>query len=237
MKYLVIFGGTAVLAVAAAIATVVAVQLVRSDSVELLTTAPEIPTAAATGATPAPSSADVYRFVIDGSQSKATYVVREKLAALPVSTNAVGETRAISGEINLTPTGLYANATSEIKVDLRTLQSDESRRDNYIRTNTLSANQYPFAEFIVTAIDGFPTSYTEGQEVQLKLTGNMTIRGVTKPLTFDVKARQSGDVLTGIADVTFTFQDFGMTPPNVPLARAEDNIQLQIEIFARRQLG
>lgn len=238
MNRIAIFVGAAVFAVVAGVLTVVAIQLYRSDEVDLATSAPEIPTAAA-GAPAAGRSApsDLYHFVIDASRSKATYVVREKLAALPVSTDAVGETRAIEGEIYLTPTGLYTGAQSQFKVDLRTLTSDESRRDNYIRTNTLRATQFPFAEFVVTRIEGFPTNYVEGTEVELKMVGNMTIRGVTKELTFDVKARQAGDTLTGIADTTFRFQDFGMTPPDVGIAKAEENIRIQVEIVAVRQLA
>jgi polyisoprenoid-binding protein YceI len=237
-----LFFGVAVFAAVAGVLTVVAIQLIRSDSVDLLTSAPEIPTAAGARPDPTPTASaagggEVFKFVIDGSQSKATYVVREKLAALPISTNAVGETRAISGEIYLTREGLYGDASSLIRVDMSTLRSDEARRDNFIRTNTLQANRFQFAEFVITGIEGFPQSHTEGAEIELKLTGNMTIRGVTKPLTFDVKARQAGDVLTGIADTTFKFQDFGMTPPDVALAKAEENIQLQIEIFARRELS
>lgn len=60
----------------------------------------------------------------------------------------------------------------------------------------------------------------------------MTIRGVTKPVTFSVKARQAGKVLTATADAKCKFTDFGMRPPNVQIAQAQDEIQIQIVLVA-----
>ncbi|HXH22472.1 MAG TPA: YceI family protein [Dehalococcoidia bacterium] len=240
-KRLLLFGAVAVFAVIAAIATAVAVQLLRSDEVDLETEAPAIPTQpvarsgtaepTATGGTVAPPG--VFRFVVDPAGSKVTYVVREKLATLPVESNAVGTTTSISGEIWLTREGLYKDQKSSFQVDLRTLTSDESRRDNFIRQNTLQANRFPFAEFVIESISGWPANYVDGTEVSLQLSGSMTIKGVTKPLTWQVKARRQGDTITAIADTEFKMTDFGITPPNVQIAVAQDGVQLQVVLLAR----
>jgi polyisoprenoid-binding protein YceI len=76
---------------------------------------------------------------------------------------------------------------SVLKVDLRKLTSDQSRRDQYIRENNLESNNFPFAEFDVTNVDGFPADAVEGKELRFKVTGNMNIHGTSKPLTFDVR--------------------------------------------------
>jgi polyisoprenoid-binding protein YceI len=86
---------------------------------------------------------------------------------------------------------------------------------------------------VVTGITPFPANYVDGTEVSINITGNMTIRGVTKPLTFAAKARRAGSALTGIADVDFKMTDFGMTPPDVRLAKSEDGVHLQIVIVAK----
>jgi polyisoprenoid-binding protein YceI len=238
-KHLLIFAGVGLLAALAAVVTVVAVQLVRSDDVDLETEAPAIPTqpsGQAAGPTPtarASTPDGVFRFVVDPSGSKVTYVVREKLAALPVESNAVGTTTSISGELFLTTSGLHKESPSKFQVDLRTLTSDESRRDNFIRTNTLQANRFPFAEFTIDQVTGWPANYVEGTEVSLELSGTMTIRGVTKPVTWEVKARRQGDTLTAIADTQFKMTDFGITPPNVQIAVAQDEVQLQVVLLAK----
>ncbi len=243
-KRLLLFGGVAIFAVLAAVVTAVAVQTLRSDDVNLETSAPAItaqpgaastsPTATAASGQTAQPAAGVFHFVVDPSGSKATYVVREKLAALPVDSNAVGATSTLSGDIYLTKDGLHTGQKSSFKVDLRTLRSDESRRDNFITSNTLQANRFPFAEFVVDSVTGWPADYVDGTEVTLKLTGSMTIKGITKPVSWDVKARRQGDTLTAIADTSFKMTDFGITPPDVGIAKAQDGVQLQIVLVAKQ---
>ena len=122
---------------------------------------------------------------------------------------------------------------SKFTVDLSTLKSDESLRDNFIKRNTLETSKYPDAVFTVESVDGFPSSYTENQQVQLTLNGTLSVHGVDKPVTWTVLARQSGDTLTATADTDIKFTDFGMSPPNVQIARAKDGIHLQVVLVAR----
>jgi len=199
------------------------------------------PTAAASTPSPASTLAPTtapgtgaLHFFIDASASSAKYVVSEKLARLPVESDAVGETKEIGGDIYLTPNGMATTNKSSFKVDLRNLKSDESLRDRFIRDNTLQASQFPFAEFAITAITGFPANYTEGTEVPVTIAGNMTIHGVTKPLSFTSKARRAGTALTGIADADFKMSDFGISPPTVPIAKAHDEIHVQVVIVAKQ---
>jgi polyisoprenoid-binding protein YceI len=102
-----------------------------------------------------------------------------------------------------------------------------------VRQNVLRTNQFPNAEFVAQSITGFPAGYVEGSEATMTMRGNLTIRGVTKPVEWTVKARRAGDTLTGIADLRFNMTEFGITPPNVPTAQAEDGVQLQITILAK----
>jgi polyisoprenoid-binding protein YceI len=244
-KPLIIVGGLVGLA-AVAVVAVVAIQLFRSDDPNLATEAPQISTLeGATGSTSAveadatPSSNDgaagpadgVREFVIVPAESEAKYVVRESLRG--IATNAVGTTRAIEGSIRLTEDGLADAGNSSFRVDLSTLQSDEGMRDGYIKRTTLQTDRFSFAEFVIEDVSGFPAGYVEDTEVEMMISGTLTIRDVSKPVTWAVKARQLGDTLTAVADLTITFQDFGMTPPSVSIATAEDEVQLQVVLVAR----
>jgi polyisoprenoid-binding protein YceI len=249
MKKFLLIAGAAVGLVAAAVVAVIVIQLLRSDDPNLATEAPAIasPSAAASatsasgpaGAASTPDSNDgaaalpegVRHFVIVPAESEAKYVVRESLRGL--TTNAVGTTRAVEGGIFLTPAGLSDAGESVFRVDLSTLESDEGMRDNFIKRNTLETSRYQYAEFVLEAVSGFPSGYVEDTEVELTISGTLTIRDVSKPVTWAVKARQLGDTLTAVADLMITFQDFGMSPPSVPIATAEDEIQLQLVLVAR----
>ena len=243
MKRPLIIAGGAVALVAIAVVAVVVVWKLRSDDPNLLTSAPAIPTAAAggvdasptkvAGAAPVVLPSGVRRFVVASGESSAKYVVEETLRGL--SATAVGTTTTVTGEIYLTKDGLYKDLPSTFKVDLRTLKTDESMRDNYVRQNVLNTQRFPFAEFTVQNVTGFPSSYTEGSEINLSLSGTMTVHGTTKPVTFTVKARQAGNTLTATADTQFKMSDFGIDPPEVPVARAKDGVILQVVLIAREQ--
>jgi polyisoprenoid-binding protein YceI len=107
--------------------------------------------------------------------SVARYLVQEQLARLSVPNNAVGETTAMSGTIVFGQGGRVQPESSIITVDLRALQSDEERRDDYIRENSLESNAYPTAEFVVREMIGLPWPLPENGEETFQLVGDMTL--------------------------------------------------------------
>ena len=243
-KRILMFGGGAIALVALAIVALVVIQLLRSDDPNLATEAPQITTtpgsstAAAGGANGSTGGNDgaalpagTRKFAIVPAESSAKYVVEETLRGLV--TNAVGTTSAISGEIYLTAGGLASGQTSSFKVDLSTLKSDESQRDNFIKQNTLQTSRYQYAEFTVKSLTGFPANYVENTQVELTLTGTMKIRDIEKEISWKVLARQAGNTLTATADTDILFRDFGMNPPSVPVAQAKDSIHIQVVLVAR----
>jgi hypothetical protein len=52
-------------------------------------------------------------------------------------------------------------------------------------------------------------------------------------VTWTVRARQACNQLTATADTDIRFDDFGMAPPNVQIAQAEDDIHIQVILIAR----
>lgn len=254
MKRWLMIGGGAIALIGIAIVALVVIQLLRSDNPNLATEAPLIntpvsgasPTASAassgasgaTGTTGSDASASpgalpsgVRHFAIVAAESSAKYVVEETLRGL--DSNAVGTTSAIKGDIYLKPDGLYKDLPSKFTVDLSTLKSDESLRDNFIKQNTLQTSRFPNAEFTIEDVTGFPTNYTENEQVQLTLSGTFKVHGVEKQVTWSVLARQAGDTLTATADTDIKFSDFGMSPPNVQIAKAKESIHLQVVLVAR----
>ncbi|MGI8690941.1 MAG: YceI family protein [Thermomicrobiales bacterium] len=179
----------------------------------------------------APSGATTYAIAGDKSEAKVT--VNEKLANLPAPSDAVLTTNAIQGQLFLGADTKPVEG-AKIMVDLRTLKSDKTQRDNYIRTNTLQADQFPLAEYVVTSVDGWTGPLKEGQQSTFKLLGNMTIHGVTKPVTFDTTAMMQGGAVTGTATTNFTFEDFNMSPPNLTIVKANDLIKLDLNIVANK---
>jgi polyisoprenoid-binding protein YceI len=196
------------------------------------TTAPTSAAASAPSGTTAASTGGL-TFAIASDQSQAKVTVNEKLAQLPAPSDAVLTTNAMQGKIVLGSDTKPTDA-SKIQVDLRTLKSDKTQRDNFIRQNTLQSDQFPLAEYTITGVDQWTGPLQSGQQMKFKLVGTMTIHGVTKPITFDTTATMNGDALTGTATTSFAFEDFGMTPPKLSIVTTSDKIDLVMNIVAKR---
>lgn len=191
---------------------------------------------AATPATTASAAAGTTTttYAVNADQSQAKVTVNEKLAFLPSNSDAVLTTNAIKGQIVLGADGKPSDA-SKIQVDIRTLKSDQTMRDNYIQQTTLQSEQFPLAEFVVTGVDGWNGPLQNGQQSTFKLLGTMTMHGVSKPVAFDTTATMNGGTLTGTATTAFTFEDFGMTPANkANIVTVVDKINLQMTIAATK---
>jgi len=195
--------------------------------------AAEFENAAETEAEPAEG---VRTFRIIAEQSQASYQVEEEFLGRNLGlVTAIGRTSAIEGEFQVEFQDDQLNlAGGQFVVDLRTLTSDESRRDQRIREQWLESNTYPLAEFSPTAIEGFPADAAEGQDISFKISGDMTIRQITTPLTFDTTARLDGDTLTGAATTRLFMRDFGFDPPEIlGMLKVTDGVDVTVQFTAQ----
>lgn len=121
---------------------------------------------AAPEAKPATATPKGTRYAVVADQSKASYTANEKFANRQLPNDAVGTTSAVQGELILDGGALQP---SKVTVDLRTLKSDEPRRDSRLLTQGLESQKYPFAEFTVKGAEGGVTIPSDGKEVSFKL--------------------------------------------------------------------
>lgn len=208
------------------------------------TTAPVViaPTRAPTNSSapelaPAVTSQDssTITLVIVPDKSKAGYRVREQLAGVSLPSDAVGTTSAVSGQIVGKTDGTIDASKSKFVVDLRTLKSDQSVRDGFIQRTPLQTSQYPNATFVPTSATGLP-SYPPSGPASFSLTGNLTIKDVTKPVTWDVTCQPaSATEGTCHATTTFTFEDFNLQQPQVArVLSIVDKITLELDLDLQR---
>jgi len=204
---------------------------------------PAAATVAATSAAPGAASAAATTTSRSGSQTVrlefvpgdtvARYLVREQLARISFPSDAIGSTKDVTGTI-LASTDGTISPDSKVQVNLSTLTSDESQRDRFIKGQPLQTSTYPYATFVPTAIQGL-TLPPESGPVSFKLTGNLTIKNVTKSVTWDVTGTINGNEATGTASTTFTFAYFNLEKPSVGVVLSvEDNIKLEMDIHLRR---
>jgi polyisoprenoid-binding protein YceI len=196
------------------------------------TTTTAAPTAAATS-TPAATPAASAKTWTVGSTSKAVVSVREQLVGVSLPNDAVLTATGGTGAFTLNADGTFS-PDSKITFDLTTLASDSRDRDNFIKNDTLQTRQFPTATLVPTKTNGL--TLPASGEFSFKLTGNLTIKGKTKEVTFDVVASRAGTDLRATATLnpTVKFGDFGMTPPtsSFRVVSIVDEIRLVVELAA-----
>jgi polyisoprenoid-binding protein YceI len=190
----------------------------------------------ATGTTPGSSSSgDILVCILVQGKSAAQYKVREQLARLSFPTDAIGKTQDVTGTIAFKQDGSIDQSVSKFVVGLTALQTDSNMRDNYVRRNILQTDQYPQAVFVPTQATGFPLPLPQSGTVAFKLTGNLTIKDVTKPVTLDVTGTVQNNSFTGTASTSFKFEDFNLNQPQVSVVLSVvDNINLELDVTMQR---
>ncbi len=220
---------------------------IRSDA-KLATSAPDIPdslTSASAAAAPtgtssigtplhsptaagsAATSGQPYTIVAD--QSSASYFVGEKLASLSLPSTAKGTT-GIEGTFGLDNNALPAG--TKFTVGMTGLRSDEGRRDQRVQA-ALQTSQYPDATFVSESVSGVPSPVPEGTEFDLQLTGKFTLHGVTKDVTWDVKAKKQGQAISALATLKINFSDYNITKPDIAgFVSVGDTATIQVSVVA-----
>lgn len=203
------------------------------------------PTSAPAAQPQQPLAEGARRFVVVPAESSAAYIVSEEffagaLAKLGIEAGlkeVTGSTNEVAGELQLKlDDPQNALVMGEFTVNLPSLKTDQSRRDGWIRDNALQSNKFPVAKFVAKSINNAPASYTEGAEVTFQLLGDLTVRDITQPVTFDVKATLTGDTIQGVATTGMKISNFGFDPPNFAnTLTVADDFTIRVELTAKEE--
>lgn len=176
------------------------------------------------------SASTLQTFQIVPAQTTASYSVFEDLIFQNKPNNdAIGTTHSVTGSFQAQTGASPLIAGMNIKIDLRTLQSDSSMRDGHVQ-DALDTSTYPYATFVSVSTQGLPPNYTDGQTISFKLLGNLTMHGKTNGETFAVQGKVVGNTITGTATSTIYMTDFGIQPPdlaNIAIVQNKVTISLQ----------
>lgn len=183
------------------------------------TTAASATTVAATtppSETTAPASSGATWVASDASELG--YRVKEILFG--IDTEGVGRTNDIDGSITIEGTQVTAG---QFVVDVASITSDESRRDGQFRGRIMSTGEYPEATFVLTQPIELDTEPVDGAEVSTTATGELTLRGVTNPVAFDIDARLENGRIGVLGSIPVVFADYGIDNPSTAGITTEDN--------------
>lgn len=166
-------------------------------------------------------------------ESEARFLIDEVLLGSPFT--VVGATSALEGGIT-TDLNDPSNAQVNIVVDVTTLVTDNGKRNGaiqrWILETTEPGNQT--AEFNATSINGMPEQVVVGEPFNFQITGEFSVKGVSKELTFEGSATLvSEDRLEGTASTGVLYTEFTTIPGLPPqVASVDENMILEIDFVA-----
>jgi polyisoprenoid-binding protein YceI len=165
--------------------------------------------------------------VSDGSY--AGYRVDEVLNGTDVT--VTGRTEEVSGSLTLD--GLTLTA-AEFTVDVASIATDSSQRDSYFRDTAMNVSEHPDATFVLTSPVTIAESPNSGDVVEQSLTGDLTIAGVTRPVTFTVELRSDGTTTEIAGQIPITFADFDIDAPNLGFVSVEPEGYVEFALVATK---
>jgi polyisoprenoid-binding protein YceI len=203
-----------------------------SPSAAVVTVAPTASPAATTVPTTAPQ-ANAITWTVDAS-SKATIRVREQLVRLPSPIDALITISGAQGAFTLNPDGTFA-PNSKLSVDMTTIATDDRQRTDSIRRDPLEVTRFRTSELVPKTTTGLTLPLPSAGEFTFKLIGDLTLHGVTKSASFDVRATRADGKLTATATAnpSWKFGDFGMQPPtSFSVLSIVDEIRMEFALVA-----
>jgi polyisoprenoid-binding protein YceI len=165
---------------------------------------------------------------IDPNHSEVDFTIKHMSLS-----NVHGRFGNIKGAITLNEADITKSSVS-VAIDVTTVDTGVSMRDNDLKSpNYFDVAQFPTATFTSTSVSG--------SAGHLKVTGNLTLHGVTRPITLDVEG-PTGPV-NGMdhkphagysATITIKRKDFGIGA-KMPESALSDEIKLTVDLDAAKQ--
>ena len=122
-----------------------------------------------------PAVAFASNWSIDGDHSSAQFKVRHLMVS-----NVKGEFGKISGVVSIDDNDI-TRSTAEVTIETATINTGVAKRDEHLRSpDFFDVTKYPAMTFVSTKV-------AKAGSDRLKISGNLTIHGVTKAVVLDVE--------------------------------------------------
>lgn len=178
--------------------------------------------------------APIETYDVDASHSSAQFKVRHLMVS-----NVRGHLGAIEGTLTLDPRDPTRSHVA-VKIDARGVDSKDAKRDEHLRSGDFfDVAQHPYVTFQSTAVRA-----KKGGE--LEVVGDLTIRGVTRPVTLQVESLTEpvrdpwGNVKRGAtARTSLNRSDWGLTwnaalEAGGVLVGDRVDVEIEVELLRRK---
>lgn len=153
--------------------------------------------------------------------------VEEELSSIG-STTAVGRTPTVSGAITFEGTTLSA---ATIEADMSAITTNDNRRDDNVQS-ALETSEFPTATFTLTEPIDLGAAVDTGAAATVDATGDLTIHGVTTPVTLPLEAQLVNDTIVVVGSIDISLATYGVEAPTAPIVvSVSDEATIEMQLF------
>jgi len=156
----------------------------------------------------------------------------------------VGRTGDVTGYVTVDLNNVGEGTKGRFDVDLASVKTGISLRDQHMREQYLETDKYPKAVFELTrVVSAESPKLIDGKAIQLMLEGNFSVHGVTKliqiPATVTymkeseaTRSRLPGDLLHIEAAFTIMLSDYSIKRPQFVILKLDEAQKINVDLFA-----
>jgi polyisoprenoid-binding protein YceI len=145
-----------------------------------------------------------------GSGSEAGYRVTEILVGQ--HSTAVGRTSKIRGSITISNDEVTSGTFT---ADMASVVSDQSQRNAQFDGRIMDVAKYPTSTLKLTAPIALGVVAPVGSKATYKATGDLTLHGVTRAVSFSLTTERTTDGIYALADLPIVFADWNISNPSL----------------------
>jgi polyisoprenoid-binding protein YceI len=170
------------------------------------------------------SAAGATSFLINPQNSKIEWTG----AKITASHN--GSFGAFTGSIDV-PGGVVDNGKVSVDIDTSSITVDPAQLNGHLKSpDFFDVAKFPKATFVSTSIkDGGEKGATH------TVTGNLTLHGVTKSVSFPATIAVAGDTVNATAEFSINRKDFGLVYPGKPDDLIRDDVVIKLTAHAQKK--
>ena len=169
-------------------------------------------------------------WTLASADSTVGYRIKESIAGA-LESEAVGRTAAATGTLTINSGSL---ATATFTVPVATLKSDQSIRDSQMN-RLMDTAKFTDATFTLKKSISLGTVPTDGVTTKFTATGDLTLHGATKSVTFPVDAKITNGRIGVLGNIPVTFAEYGVENPSNSLTKVGNTGTLEfVLVFDRK---
>src|SRR5690606_4136447 len=121
-------------------------------------------------------------------------------------------------------------STVKVEIDMGSVQVEPEKLEGHLKSpDFFDVEKHPKATFESTAVKaGGAGGATH------TVTGNLTLHGVTRSISFPASIQVNGDTITVNAEFAINRKDFGIVYPGMPDDLIKDDVLIQLKLGANR---